>query len=176
MNVSIKILNSSSSDDPYYWTWQDYHPWWAPNDYDFELHLFSDGCLYNEARNCTAVCLDSSLIWSNHSGSDPYSNLLNCIAFPIVTQLMATNISNNAAIKAAAAQFGIVPLNKALQVQFDRSTGTCSHAYCDATGLCEDLTAFDSWTYKGWNRSAPGTQVGRSLQPPIARGPPPDAR
>lgn len=113
------------------------------------IYLYEEGCWVNGVRNCTAMCMDSDLIWDSPSDKvnlNVSANIGNCAVYAILANLLEYengNISN----ADLASEYGILSAN---QVDLDAINGTaglCLQSYCAAqpTKCASSRSSYRPW-------------------------------
>lgn len=116
--------------------------------YDTPIYLYEDGCWVNGVRNCTAMCMDSDLIWASPSEKvnlNVSANVGNCAIYPILANLLEherSNLSN----PDITSKYGIVSANRVDVGAINKTAGLCLENYCAA----QPSKCASSRTYKPW--------------------------
>lgn len=104
-----------------------------------DLQLFDSGCLIDGIKNCTTVCSNTSLIWSNLAGSNPLTNFANCLVYPLVANLLADESLISPLFSEIAERFGILAVPQQTMDSINSSTQACFKAYCTDNIRCSEV-------------------------------------
>ncbi|EMC97936.1 hypothetical protein BAUCODRAFT_146537 [Baudoinia panamericana UAMH 10762] len=98
--------NISEITDQWSFPWYDFDSavYTAGSWYSY-LQLFEPGCRVGNGWNCTAACLDTNigptLVWNSTSWTNSTYTLQNCIVYPVIASLLASNQLNARSVEIA---------------------------------------------------------------------------